>query len=129
MSRGQFSKSILEGANETVRKLNPELFGVGGLQSQVHQPHPRPALDSQPQTRKASRGRISKSGPVLRVALVSCRRRLIADRSNFDVGFKQLQDSIARFFDLDDEDGTIAWEYHQVATRGAEGTIVKIEKL
>ncbi len=114
--------------SESVLRLNPQLFGAGALPAAEPKPNQGRALDAGPSPRQASRGRMASGGsPLLRITLVSCRRRLITDRGNAVSGWKELQDCIARFFDLDDEDGTIQWEYGQCETQGEQETLVRIE--
>lgn len=115
---------------ETVKKLNPDLFGVGEFQPAIVQSNQGRALERRPPSNKASRGRVARSGPVLRITLVSYRRRLITDLSdNGRTGYKGLRDAIAAWFGLDDADSTIEWVYAQQTTKGRPGTNVIIESL
>jgi len=71
-----------------------------------------------------------RDGPVLRVALVSLRRRLVTDATdNLPTGFKGLRDAVAASLGVDDADSRVAWEYRQVQTSGREGTVVVAEWL
>jgi len=115
--------------SESVRRRNPELFGPGAVCPPVVQPHGGGALERKGAPQGPGRGRVARGGPVLRVALISCRRRIVTDGDNFRTGYKELRDCIARWFGLDDEDGTIVWEYGQHETRGRQETIVRIETL
>ena len=128
MSRSEFSKSVLNQANETVRKLNPELFGLGGLQPKVAQQKVERALDGKSSGRQAGGHGMDRHGPYVRVALISFRAREL-DRDNLIGGLKPLRDAIARWLGLDDSDRVIEWEYGQQVTKGRHGTAVRIEKL
>ena len=120
---------------ERIVKEDPEHFNsqglrcMGGLLLPERESDGGRALDSQAQTKQADRGRVARGGPVLRVDIISMRRRLITDSDNLPKGFKHLRDLIARFFDLDDADSVIQWNYAQVRTSGKQGTIVRIELL
>ena len=117
-----FTKSVLNQANETVRKLNPHLFGVGQLQPEVVQQKAKHALVSDT-PRKQKGGSRMASG--VRVIFTNARHRLL-DSDNFQSGMKAFRDSIARSLALDDSDAVIDWEYNQQLTRGPQGTIVTI---
>ena len=113
--------------NEACRKLNPHMFGpLGAVEGPERKPQARRTLDGGTALPKAGRARVATGGPVLRVTIISCEHRL---RDSDNPKFKPLRDAIARSFGLDDADSTIGWEYGQVETRGAEGTIVRIERL
>lgn len=69
-----------------------------------------------------------RSGPILRVTLIRFGRKLL-DNDNLQGGFKPLRDAIARWFNLDDADTVIQWEYGQQQTAGRTGTAVRLESL
>ena len=105
-----------------IQRRNPDLF-MDAVESQKQKPDARTTLVSNPQIPKASRGRMATGGPVLRVTIIGCEARR---RDSDNPEYKFLRDAIARDFNLDDEDGTIIWEYGKIETRGEQGTIVKI---
>lgn len=109
-------------------KRKPHLAPVGAVASAVAQPHPRPALERSDAPPQGRAPRVA-TGPRVRVTLLACRRRL-QDSDNSIAGMKPLRDEIARSLGLDDADTFIAWEYgQQQQTRGAEGVVVKVERL
>jgi predicted Fe-S protein YdhL (DUF1289 family) len=114
-------------ASESFRKLNPHLFGVGGLRSAEPQSDPGPALDSQPPEQKESPRGLGQ-GRRWHVCIIVLRRRII-DGDNLAGGCKALRDTIARWLGCDDAERFIAWEYGQQRTEGQLGTVVKIGKL
>ena len=111
--------------NETIRKLNPQLFGppLGAVVRAIGQRRTQAALESTSAKQQRRRCRV-----VLCVHLLSLRRRIIDD-DNLVAGHKGLRDAIARSLGLDDGDPRIRWEYSQGETRGEQGTIVRIERL
>ena len=104
--------------SESVRRLNPELFGVGGLRATKPQPSGQraPAPAHAPQAR--SPGRVV-------ICLVGL-RRVTMDDDNFVGGCKWLRDAIAASLGVDDGDKRLHWEYGQVQTSGQQGVIVMI---
>lgn len=114
--------------SESFRRINPHLFGLGGVQPKVTQQKVGPALDGKSQGRKEGGYRLATNGPILRVTLISFRSRLL-DSDNLAGGFKPLRDAIARWLGLDDSDKIIEWECGQILTRGKQGTAVRIERL
>jgi hypothetical protein len=103
---------------------HPEDFSQAGIRpvGSVANPERKPdqrskGQDSLMETRPA--------GVRFRVDIISIRRRLV-DGDNLQTGAKPLRDSIAHWLRTDDADRFITWEYHQLETRGEEGTIVKI---
>ena len=111
-------------ASESFRKLNPHLFGVGGLRSAEPQSDPGPALDSQPPEQKESPRGLGQ-GRRWHVCIIVLRRRII-DGDNLAGGCKALRDTIARWLGCDDAERFIEWEYGQHRTEGQVGTVVKI---
>lgn len=109
--------------SDDFKKLNPHLFGMGGLAANQPEQKARPAL-GQKQQRPPSRS----GGVAYRVTIIACRSRLL-DSDNHIGGCKPLRDAIACWLRCDDSDKFIEWEYHQIKTSGAEGTAVRIEIL
>ena len=71
---------------------------------------------------------MAKDSPVVRVTLISFRRRELDD-DNLVGGFKPMRDAIARWLGLDDSQRIIDWQYGQIETKGRTGTAVKIEQI
>ena len=120
----------LSHVSESVKRLNPHLWpsaGLGGLQAHELEPKPGSALEQGPSPAQGRRRRVAgHGGPVARVILVAYVHRAL-DGDNLAGGCKPLRDAIASWLGVDDADGTIAWEYGQVETRGREGIAVRIE--
>lgn len=107
-------------ASDTFKRLNPHLFGVGGVETGKPKPIVAQALVGGGAKRK-------QGGAVLvRISLVAHRRKLTDDDNNTG-SFKPLRDAIARSLGIDDGDARIAFECGQVETKGQEGTSVRIE--
>lgn len=66
--------------------------------------------------------------PILAVTFVAFVRRL-RDDDNLTGGLKFLRDSVAHSLGIDDADPRVIWQCRQVETRGAEGTLVRIEEI
>jgi predicted Fe-S protein YdhL (DUF1289 family) len=113
-------------ASESFKARNPALFGLGQLPNPVAQSNP--VHEPAPADGRKEKGpfRMAGGGIVLRVTLVSHRRRE-ADDDNLTAGCKHLRDAIANWFGLDDSQRVIAWQYGQVLTKGREGTSVMVE--
>lgn len=62
------------------------------------------------------------------ISLVGHRRRKLDD-DNFVGACKHLRDAIAASLGIDDGDPRLRWEYSQHETAGAEGVMVKIERV
>jgi len=108
-------------ASKAFRKLNPHLFGVGGLPpAQPKRRGRRPA----PQT-----ARDEKAGPRRVVVSLVCFRRRALDDDNLSGGCKWLRDAIAASLGLDDGDSRLRFEYFQTLTTGRQGVAVKIDFL
>jgi hypothetical protein len=123
--------------SKSVRELNPGLFDpLGAVQNHQPQPPTRTLVRAQPSPQGGG-SRMAKSsdartpaGPRCRVTLTAYRRgSRQLDSDNLVGGLKPLRDAIAAWLGLDDRDDTVAWEYHQVVTRGGEGVAVKLEVL
>lgn len=59
------------------------------------------------------------------IEIISFRKRLLDDDNN-EGGNKNLRDAVAATLGLDDGDPAIRWDYTQVLTKGATGTLVKV---
>lgn len=121
-------KTYVISVGEAVKRLNPQLFGVGGLQPQITERKAERALVRESAGRETGGGGLAGGGPVARVALTAFRRRTL-DGDNLIGGFKPLRDAVARWLGCDDSERFIEWEYGQVMTKGATGTVVRIEIL
>lgn len=114
-------KGELHGSAE-FRRLNPHLFGMGGLPAAVRKQDKAAALDQEP-----SRTQASVSGLAYRVAIIRSGQRIL-DGDNLQGAYKSLRDAIAWTLGADDSDEIIAWEYGQIKSE-KQGTIVRIERL
>lgn len=117
MTREQLAEILRKPA---VAALNPHL---GAVASQVHKPTARPALEQD-----VSRGQSGSRGLAVVVTIIAV-RNVPCDPDNSRNGYKPLQDSIARSLSIDDGSDRIRFEYGQVVSAGAEGSIVRIEWL
>lgn len=114
--------NLFEKASASVRRLNPHLFGpVDPVEA--HQP--KPALAPALERRESKRPR-GQDGVRCRVTLVACVRRALDD-DNLTGACKPLRDAIATRLGLDDGDRRLEWTCQQIATRGQEGVIVRME--
>lgn len=111
--------------SETVRRLNPGLFGVDGLQNSKPKHTPKRRCAPKNTTKKGGKKSMGKC----MVTITSFRQKPIPDRDNLIGGAKSLRDAIAKSIGLDDADKFIEWKYYQtkVEKRSEEGTLVKIE--
>jgi len=94
---------------------------VGAVPRPKPEPHPLPALDPKPKARASRKRRLA-----VIVTLISARHQLLDD-DNLRGAFKGLRDAISRSIGLDDADKRLVWQYAQVQTTGAEGSLVTIE--
>lgn len=99
---------------------------VGQLQSHVNEQDTRPLVRPQPPAQARAKS-VARSGPVLRVALIGFRVRILDD-DNFRGGCKPVRDAIAEWLGMSDSDKNIQWSYAQCQTSGEEGLAVKIEQ-
>lgn len=116
--------SELNNASEATKRLNPELFRspVAQLSNTIGEQKARLSLVA-----KARRKNRRFSRAQVRVSIISCRQRLL-DSDNLVAGAKQLRDVIAEILGCDDAEGSgIEWYYHQIASKGEQGVIVRIE--
>lgn len=114
--------------SEAVRRLNPELFGLGPLPAIVPKPTPARPLGSPNAERKKGPRRVGKGSVECVVTMVRHCARLLDD-DNLAGSFKPLRDAIAKFLQVDDADPRVRWECGQVETRGAQGVCVKISRV
>lgn len=107
--------------SEDVRKLNPHLFGMGGL---------HPAQRQQNTVEKTPMADGGKEGCPrgLVISIVQFRHRKL-DSDNLAFAAKWLRDSIAGSIGIDDGDERVTWQYAQIQTAGREGCAVTIEVL
>lgn len=135
MTREQL-RQLLQRASPSTQARNPGL--VAGLQAAVSKPQQGKTLVEVFQDEARRQGGVPRGGsgkrrvrvrrPVLCVALVACVRRR-HDDDNLIAGLKPLRDVVARELGVDDGDGSVSWEYGQVVTRGAPGTMVSIRPI
>lgn len=110
--------------SESVRRRNPDLFGLGSVAPQERKPSAKPALDGHKKRQPRRKGRLA-----IVVTLIACRRRLCDEDNSGMGGCKALRDAIAESLGVDDGSPCIRFQYSQVHTTGNEGTIVMIERL
>lgn len=106
-----------------VRKLNPELFSPGKVETQKPKPTPAPALVG---SQSESKG--GKPGVAVWCHFIAMRRRLLDDDNNV-ASFKPLRDAIAATLGIDDRDKRVTWKCDQCLTSGEEEVLVRIETL
>jgi hypothetical protein len=107
--------------SESVRKLNPHLYGLGAVAPTKRERSPVSALDQGGKQRRKRSGSV-----VIRVAIISCRHREV-DRDSNIYSLKPIQDAISASLGIDDGDARIRFYFGQVEDPGGEeGLIVKI---
>lgn len=107
--------------SESVKRLNPALFGLGPV------PDPKRQQDQrcEGQDRQLDK---SPEGVGFRVTIVSLRKRLVDAHDNLRTGAKPLVDAITKTLGFaSDDNPRLLWEYQQLQTAGETGCIVKIE--
>jgi hypothetical protein len=114
-------KEIPHGS-ESFRKLNPHLYGVGGLEANEPEPTTTQALEND--LRELT---FSKNCVVV-CTLVAHRKRLLDD-DNCVGSLKPLRDGISQSLGVDDGDKGFRWQYGQVQTKGRQGVVVTIERV
>lgn len=112
--------NLPKNVSEAVRRRNPALFGVGGVEAAGAKRPAVPALDRRQQ--ELARGAESLG---LVVSLVAHRRRLL-DPDAVAYSMKPLTDAVAAWLGVDDADSRVTWEWGQVRTDGPEGVVVKM---
>ncbi len=125
--------------------FHPSRLPLAARQGGVVQPDQGRALEQGAQTHEAGqgcvasrdRGKAATGGdptrfkrrrsakPVVRVQLISVRKRLSDEHDNLRIGWKALIDAIAGWLGLDDADGRVRWEVRQIQGEN-EGTIVVV---
>ena len=115
---------IIANCGEAVRRLNPDVFGLGGLGATEHSKQTR-ALVKGAQAQPAS-ARPIRTGCQITITITAYLGRRI-DPDNLAHALKPLQDAIADWIGIDDGDERVRWEYGQVETRGSTGTVLKVE--
>jgi hypothetical protein len=115
--------SFFEKASASVKRLNPHLFAVGGVEAAQPQPASAPPL-----ARGVGQQQGGAGGICVRVGFIACLRRQLDD-DNLVGSLKPLRDAVAKTLGLDDADRRIHWQCEQVPTKGREGVIVKVELL
>lgn len=110
--------------NETVRKLNPHLFGLGAVATPVRESNSKDALVESPRPQRKRKGCVE-----VIVTICACRPGCLDDDSLTGGGTKALRDAIAESLGYDDGDARIRFEYGQCQVVGKQGCIVKIERL
>lgn len=123
MSESTTVQRIRASKSESFRRLNPELFGLGPVDPQVHS-KPKGALVSEVSP-EPSRKRSLCKGHSLTVTLTAYLPRRM-DPDNLGTSLKPLQDAISDWLKLDDGDPRLRWEYGQVETRGAKGVLIAV---
>lgn len=115
---------IIANCGEAVRRLNPDVFGLGGLGATEHGKSARALGQGAPQ--KPASARPIRPGCTITVTITAY-LELRIDPDNLAHALKPLQDAIADWIGIDDGDERVRWEYGQVETRGSTGTVVKVE--
>jgi hypothetical protein len=111
--------------NETVKRLNPHLFGLGAVANPKRQQHQR----SEGQDRELAQGP-DRLGCRYIITIVSLRRRLCDGHDNLRTGAKPLVDAITSSLGFPSDDHPrLEWHYHQLKTTGQEGTAVKVDEV
>lgn len=114
--------------SEATKRRNPSLYPLAGLQSPKSKPDSGDGSQGTVPRKEEGKSRLG-TVPKLRVTFIRVCRRTITDSDNLPPAYKWTRDAIAASLGRDDRDDLIQWEYHQLQTRGREGTIVKIELL
>lgn len=108
-------------ASESLKRLNPHLFGIGSKVEVRQQPKPEAALERHVPPKQGGKIRLV-------VSIIGLRRRILDD-DNFTAGNKPLRDAIAATLGIDDGDKRIEFQYGQVKVQGEQVTIVKIDAI
>jgi hypothetical protein len=108
---------------QNAKQLSKDRVNLGAVEAGQRQQPALPALDRGVQKRQKGKG-----GVEVVVTIIAC-RRVECDDDGAISAAKPLRDAIAHSLGMDDGDRRIRWEYGQCETRGAEGVIVKIERL
>lgn len=106
--------------SDSVRRLNPHLYGVGRLQAS--KPEPPQGIEVKDKELEGGKGVVA-----FRVTLVLCLLKPYDD-DNAVSSCKSLRDAIAESLGIDDGDSRIEFNYNQIKTSGREGVNVIIEQ-
>lgn len=108
--------------SETIKRLNPAVFGMGALPDPKRKPDQR----RKSQDRQLEEGEASVG---FRIVIISCRSRMADIHDNLRQGAKPLVDAICHSLGFaSDSDPRLQWEYRQI-TGKPYGTIVLIERV
>lgn len=114
------ARKAFSSASPTVRKLNPDAFGLGGLQNPKRQQRQRgPGED------KALEG--VPPGVGFCITIIRVCKRMVDHHDNLRTGAKPLVDAITATLGFAaDSDKRLEWRYDQLIG-DREGTIVRID--
>lgn len=115
--------NLPKNVSESVKRLNPDLFGLGPGETPKREPRAQPALVRHLPRKQAGAARVE-----VVVSLVVCQRTLFDSDNAVSGGCKALRDAIAESLGCDDGDKRVRWEYGQLQTSGEPGVIVKIQR-
>lgn len=118
-----FSLNDLKKTKVGALEINQSLFALAAPQTHERERDPLSTLVKGPH-----KVCIHKTSVGYCVTIVSFRRKPVDD-DNLITGAKPLRDAIATSLGIDDADRRFLWEYGQVITRGAEGTLVNISTI
>ncbi len=103
--------------------INDSLFSVAPVENRKRERDTLSTLDPISNGQHYRKARVGYC-----VTIVSFRHKELDD-DNLSTGIKPLRDAIATSLGIDDRDPRFTWEYRQVITRGAEGTLVEISTI
>lgn len=112
-------KDEFPNASESFKRLNPHLFAVRPVETNLPEPAPSPALDRRRAKHQTGEGSLA----VRVVFIVACKRRL--DDDNLQGACKPLRDAVAASLGIDDGSKRLTFEYHQIHSTD-EGVIVQV---
>lgn len=112
--------------SESIRKRNPDLFGVRSAQTNKHGERSN-SLGENAQTQKSPK--TGDRGRVVIVATLCAHSLKTYDGDNLQNALKPARDEIAKFYGFDDGDNIWSWQYAQTITTGTPGFTVTIELL
>ena len=120
MTRQQI-KELYDQGSKSFQQRNPDLVGVGEVETKKSKPTSSQALVGSLSKHKGSKGRVA-----IRVSLIVLSRRTLDD-DNLVGACKPLRDAICESIGIDDGDERIKFEYGQQKTDGQQGVAVKIQ--
>lgn len=115
-------RDVPQQVSESVRRLNPHLYGVGKVEACEPKPIVPEALVCRHKKQKRSSG-----GVEIRISFIAMLPRLLDD-DNLAGSLKPLRDEIARDLGIDDGDQSLHFEYGQIKS-DSTGVIVKFDAL